>query len=109
MKRCPYCRNLNDPAAIQCRVCENFLVSPGGTICCPVKPMLVGPEKAHGMRNKALAAVAVGLLVKVYWGGYGPWPVVDHPMLVSFREWLEPWLLYGGTAGYFLGFLLRWI
>jgi len=109
MKRCPYCRHPNDPAAIQCRVCGNFLVSTGGTIYCPARPMLVGPEKACEMRNKALAAVAVGLLVKVYWGGYGPWPVVDHPMLVSFREWLEPWLLYGGTAGYFLGFLLRWV
>jgi len=109
MKRCPYCRHPNHPTAIQCRECENFLVSPGGTIYCPGKPMLVGPEKAHEMRNKALVAIVLGLLVKVYWGGYGPWPVVDYPTLVSFRAWMEPWLLYGGTAGYFVGCLLRWI
>jgi hypothetical protein len=109
MKRCPYCRQPNHPAAIQCRKCENFLVPSAATVDFPVKPMLVGPEKAHELRNRALAAIALGLLVKVYWGGHGPWPVVDYPMLVSFRDWLEPWLLYGGTAGYFTGFLLRWI
>jgi hypothetical protein len=107
MNCCPYCRHPNDPTAIQCRECENFLVSPAGAIYCPAKPLLVGAERAHRVRNKALAAIALGLLIQVYWGGYGPWPVL--PTLLSFREWLQPCLLYGGTAGYLVGCLLPWI
>jgi hypothetical protein len=109
MNRCPYCGHSNHPAAIQCRKCENFLVSAGGTVYCPAKPPLVGRGRAHDIRNKALAAIALGLLIRVYWGGYGPWPVVDDPILVRSRQWLEPCLLYGGTLGYFVGCLLRWI
>jgi hypothetical protein len=109
MTRCPYCGHVNNAAAVQCRGCENFLVSPGGTVFCPAKPLLIGPQKAHDIRNKALAAIALSLLIRVYWGGYGPWPVVDDPTLLSFRVWLEPFLLYGGALSYFVGYLLRWI
>ena len=35
------------------------------------KPYWIGPERARAIRKKALAAVALGLLLKVYWGGYG--------------------------------------
>jgi hypothetical protein len=106
---CPYCGHAIQPHDVQCRGCENFLVSAGGTVHCPAKPPLVGPQKARDIRNKALAGIALGLLIKVYWGGYGPWPVVDDPTLLSFRHWLEPCLLYGGTVGYCVGWLLRWI
>jgi len=51
--------------------------------------------------------VVLGLLVKVYWGGYGPWPVIDYPPLVQVRPWLEPLLLYGGGVGYLVGWVLR--
>jgi hypothetical protein len=53
--------------------------------------------------------VTLGLLVKVYWGGYGPWPVIDYPPWAEVRIWLEPLLLYGGVAGYFLGWVLKFI
>jgi hypothetical protein len=53
--------------------------------------------------------VTLGLLVKVYWGGYGPWPVIDYPPWAEVRIWLEPLLLYGGVASYFLGWVLKFI
>jgi hypothetical protein len=109
MKPCPYCGNANHPEAVQCRRCENFLVSAGGTVYCPAKRLLIGPGRTHDIRSKALAAVALGLLIKVYWGGYGPWPVIDDPTLASFRQLLEPCVFYGGTVGYVVGWLLRWI
>ena len=74
-----------------------------------VKTMLVGPEKALTLRQKAISAVVLGLLMMVYWGGYGPWPVMDNPTLLNFRHWLEPGLLYGGAASYCLGWILRWV
>jgi hypothetical protein len=58
------------------------------------------------IREKALSAVALGLLVKVYWGGYGPWPVIDYAPLAQIRPWLEPLLLCGGAAGYLVGWML---
>lgn len=109
MKCCPFCGHANDPMAIQCRKCENYLVSSGGTLYCPARTFHFGPEKAHDIRNKALAALALGLLIKVYWGGYGPWPVLDDPTLSTFREWLEPFLFGGGALGYLAGFFLRWV
>jgi len=80
----------------------------GGTLY-QTKSFLVGPEKARSVRQKALSAIALGLLMMVYWGGYGPWPVMDNAALVSLRHWVEPGLLYGGTASYGLAWLLRWV
>jgi hypothetical protein len=46
------------------------------------------------------------LLIKVYWGGYGPWPVIDYAPFAQARLWLEPLLLYGGGVGYLVGWAL---
>jgi hypothetical protein len=106
MKLCPYCGYANSDNATQCRKCDGPFV-----IRRPAAPVIqtsywIGPEKARVIRNKALAAVILGLMVKVYWGGYGPWPVIDYPPLAQMRPWLEPLLLYCGTVGYFAGWVL---
>ena len=72
----------------------------------PRRPHRIGPEKARMIRQKALSAVVLGLLVKVYWGGYGPWPVIDYAPWAQIRPWLEPVLLYGGALGYLVGWVL---
>jgi len=51
----------------------------------------------------------LGLLVKVYWGGYGPWPVIDSRPWANIRPWLEPLLFFGGVLGYVSGWLLSFI
>ena len=105
MKLCPYCGYANNDNVTQCRKCDGpFVIRPATPLV--RKSYWIGPEKAHAIRNKALAAVLLGLLVKVYWGGYGPWPVLDYPPLVQVRSWLEPLLLYGGAVGYFAGWVL---
>jgi hypothetical protein len=44
--------------------------------------------------------------MKVYWGGYGPWPTIDFPAAaVVLRTFLEPLLLYGGAALYLFGLI----
>ena len=106
MKLCLYCGYANSDNATQCRKCDGPFV-----IRRPETPVFqtsyrIGPEKARGIRNKALAAVVLGLLVKVYWGGYGPSPVIDYPPLAQIRPWLEPLLLYGGAGGYLAGWVL---
>jgi hypothetical protein len=53
--------------------------------------------------------VVLGLLIKVYWGGYGPWPTIDFPVLVTFRTFAEPLLLYGGAALYIFGWVANFI
>ena len=53
--------------------------------------------------------IVLGLLIKVYWGGYGPWPTIDFPVLVSLRAWLEPLLLYGGLGLYIMGLIGRFV
>ncbi len=105
---CPYCGYSNLDAATQCHKCEASLTPTSGTVYRP-KELLFGPVKAHGVRAKALSAVALGLLMKVYWGGQGPWPVLDNPTLAGIRSWLEPALLYGGLGIYLVGWLLNWI
>ncbi|HLI31032.1 MAG TPA: hypothetical protein VKV79_08045 [Terriglobia bacterium] len=60
------------------------------------------------LRRKALAALTLGLMMKVYWGGYGPWTAVSTPTLINLRDWLEPLLLNGGVIGYCAGWVLRW-
>lgn len=108
MKSCPYCGYSNFDNATQCRKCDGpFLTRPASTPS--GKYYWIGPEKAHLFRNKALTVVILGLLVKVYWGGHGPWPVIDYPPWAQIRTWLEPLLLYGGTAAYFLGWALKYM
>jgi hypothetical protein len=75
----------------------------------PQKPHRIGPEKAREFRETALSAVVLGLLVKVYWGGYGPWPVIDYPPWAEIRPWLEPLLLYGGAVAYLFGWALEFV
>ena len=106
MKLCPCCGYSNSDNATQCRKCDGPFVIRRPETSLFQTPYWIGPEKARGIRNQALAAVVLGLLVKVYWGGYGPWPVIDYPPLVQIRPWLEPLLLYGGAAGYLAGWVL---
>ena len=69
----------------------------------------MGPKKARAIRSKALAALVLGLMVKVYWGSYGPWHAIDYPPWAQIRPWVEPLLLYAGGAGYVVGWVLNFI
>lgn len=108
MKHCPYCNFANYDQATECRKCQGSFVtaSSGGPLS---KSHLVGPLKAHDIRRKALSFIVLGLLIRVYWGGYGPWPVMDNPTLVALSDWLEPLFLYGGILGYLAGWVLNWV
>lgn len=106
MKRCPYCGYSNYDNATECRNCQGSFVAAPRTL---YKTYLVGAEKAREIRGKALLAIVLALLIKVYWGGHGPWPVIDFPVLLNVRPWLEPCLLYGGIVGYVVGWILHWI
>ena len=105
MKRCPFCGYSNNDNATQCRKCDGPFVRRPAPAISP-KPRIIGSERARLIRQKALTAVVLGLLVKVYWGGYGPWPVIDYPPWAEIRPWLEPLLLYGGALGYLAGWVL---
>jgi len=107
MKLCPYCGYSNYDQATECRKCQASLITRGPDRVHKAKT--VGPVKAHDIRGKALSFVVLGLLIKVYWGGYGPWPVIDNPTLALLRIWLEPLFLYGGAVGYVTGWVLNWI
>ena len=105
MRLCPYCGYSNYDNATQCRKCDGpFLSRPGTSPS--LKSCWVGPGKARRIRHQALTAVVLGLLIKVYWGGYGPWPVIDYTPFAQARLWLEPLLLYGGGVGYLVGWAL---
>lgn len=104
MKRCPYCGYSNKDNATQCRKCDGPFVSRTATVR-SAKSYWVGPRKARRIRDKALALVALGLMIKVYWGGYGPWPVIDYPPWAQLRPWLESLLLCGGGACYLVGWV----
>ena len=107
MKQCPYCGYANYDQAVECRKCQASFIEQGrGTI---YKAKLVGPVKAREVRSKALSFVVLGLMIKVYWGGYGPWPVYDTPPFSALRVWLVPLFMYGGAAVYFIGWILNWI
>jgi hypothetical protein len=105
MKRCPYCGYSNYDNATQCRKCDGPFVSRPATALAQ-KSYWVGPGKARRFRNKALAVVLLGLVIRLYWGGYGRWPVIDSPFWAQVRWWLEPLLLYGGGVGYLVGWAL---
>jgi len=108
MKPCPYCGYSNLDTATQCRKCDGpfDFDQRRATL---YKRYLIGPIKAHEIRRKALTMLVIGLLIKVYWGGFGPWPTIDNPTLVGLRSWLEPLLLYGGASLYGLGWIANWI
>lgn len=107
MKQCPYCGYTNLDTATVCHKCDGSFVSQQPPTV--HKSYWVGPEKAQAIRSKALTAIVVGLLIKVYWGGYGPWPVVDYPPWTHIRPWLELLLLFGGVLLYLAGWVLKWI
>ena len=80
-----------------CRKCDNSFVAEPGTVY-QGRTHWIGPERAKAIRSRALSMIVLGLLIKVYWGGYGPWPTIDFPALVTLRTFAEPLLLYGGGA-----------
>lgn len=106
MRQCPHCGHYNDESAASCLKCRTPL--PALSRALP-KRRWFGPEKAHEVRRKALGLFVIGLLMKVYWGGRGPWQVIDNPTLASLRTWLEPLLLYGGGVFYVVGWILNWV
>lgn len=106
MKFCPYCGFSNLEADAECRKCGTSLQSYQQTL---YKSYRFGPEKAREFRKKMLGYFVLGLMIKVYWGGYGNWPVFDNDLLVTIRAWLQPILLYGGAAAYVLGWVMKWI
>jgi len=106
MKRCPYCGYSNYDTATECRKCEASLLSHQPTTV--YRSSRFEANMARSLRSKALAAIVLGILMKVYWGGKGPWPVIQNPTLASVRSWLEPLLLYGGAALYVIGLAMSW-
>jgi hypothetical protein len=106
MNRCPYCGYPAYAYALECAKCH-FPLTRGGTLYSPAKTPWIGAERALEIRRKALAVLALGLLLKVYWGGYGPWPVISPPALDHLRSWLEPLFTEGGAAAYAAGWVLR--
>jgi len=106
MKQCPHCGLFNHDTARDCRECGSPLYVQTLAVS---KSYWVGPEKAKALRSKALSFIVLGLLIKVYWGGYGPWTVVDNPTLTGLRTWLEPLFLFGGLAVYLVGWALNFI
>jgi hypothetical protein len=107
MKACAYCGSSNYDHATVCRKCDASFVSPGTLYQGPAH--LIGPRRARDLRSRALSLIVLGLLIKVYWGGYGPWPVIDYAPFAHVRPWLEPMLLYGGVALYLLGWIVRFV
>jgi hypothetical protein len=69
----------------------------------------IGPERAESIRSRALSMIVLGLLIKVYWGGYGPWPTIDYPILATIRTYAEPLLLFGGAVLYLFGWIANYI
>jgi len=109
MVKCPYCGQMNYDRATECRKCQGRIGPETLQTIFEDKSYWMGPEKAKVLRSKALSAVVIGLLVKVYWGGYGPWPVIDYAPWAEIRPWLDPWLIYGGALLYLIGWVLNWI
>ena len=108
MKKCPYCGYSNYDNASACRKCDSPFVVEGGTVY-QGRTYWLGPDRAKRIRGRALSMIVLGLLIRVYWGGYGPWPTLDFPVLVTVRLYLEPVLLYGGGALYAFGLIANYI
>ena len=106
MKICPYCGYSNYDRAAACRKCDASLVAAPGTVYHKVREPWITPARAKVIRGRALAILVLGLLMKVYWGGYGPWPTIDVPAFaVTLRAIAEPLLIYGGAALYLFGLI----
>ncbi len=105
MKTCPYCGYSNYDQASSCRKCDGPFVV--GTLADHPEQRAhrINPRHAHWLRNHALSMVVIGLLMKVYWGGYGPWPTIDLPILATIRYYAEPLLILGGLSLYLLGWI----
>ena len=106
MKQCAHCGRFNYDTATDCRECGAALPAPVQGL---TKTFWMGPEKAKAFRSKALSFIVLGMLIKVYWGGYGPWTPVDNPTLQALRTWLEPLFLFGGTVAYLAGWVLNFV
>ena len=104
MKKCPYCGYSNYDTARVCRKCDSPFVAQTSTVY-QGQTHWIGPQRAKVIRGRALSMIVLGLLIKVYWGGYGPWQAIDFPSLVTLRTYLEPLLLYGGAVLYLFGWL----
>jgi hypothetical protein len=107
MKTCAYCGYSNPDDRVDCFKC--------GTSLAPlpkieeIKRYRFGPDRAHELRKKALGYFVLGLMVKIYWGGYGSWTPYDTDLLMNLRHWIQPALLYGGALAYVIGWVLKWI
>src|SRR5579872_6341248 len=99
MKPCSYCGYSNYDNAAVCRKCDTSFIVERGTVY-HGRSYWIGPDRAKMLRSRALMMIVLGLMIKVYWGGYGPWPTIDSPVLVTLRTFLEPLLLYGGAVLY---------
>jgi hypothetical protein len=108
MKNCPYCNYSNYDNATVCRKCDASFVADYRTLD-KGGAHWIGPVRAKVIRSRALSMIVLGLLIKVYWGGYGPWPTVDFPILVTLRTYLEPLLLIGGVLVYLAGWVAAFV
>jgi zinc-ribbon domain len=106
MKRCSYCGHTNLDEMTDCVKCGASLAP---LRIAEVKTYRFGPEKGRELRKKALGYFVLGLMVKVYWGGYGTWTPYDTDLLMSLRQWVQPVLLYGGALAYVMGWVINWI
>ena len=108
MKNCPYCNYSNYDNARVCRKCEGAFVGTSATVY-DGRSTTIGSQRAKSIRSNALSMIVLGLLIKVYWGGYGPWSAIDYPILASIRTYAEPILLFGGGVLYLVGWILKFI
>ena len=97
MKKCPYCGYSNYDTATICRKCDGAFVITNATVY-QGHTQRISPERTKSIRSYGLSMIVLGLLIKVYWGGYGPWPVIDLPVLATVRFYAEPLLLFAITA-----------
>jgi hypothetical protein len=109
MKKCPFCGYSNYDNARACRKCDNSFLGDLGSVYSG-RPLWLGPRRAKMIRSHALSLFVIGLFMKVYWGGYGPWPVLQFPTpVVTFRTFAEPVLLCGGALLYIFGWIAVFI
>jgi hypothetical protein len=106
MKSCAYCGYSNEDSRDTCFKCGTSLVPLPKY---EIKTSRFGPERARELRKKALGYFVLGLMIKVYWGGYGTWTPYDTDLIASLRTWIQPALLYGGVITYITGWILKWI
>ena len=109
MKKCSYCGYSNYDDATVCRKCDSTFFPQSGTVY-RGRTYWLGPNRARVIRSRALSMIVLGLLMKVYWGGYGPWPTIESPVVaVALRTFLEPLLLYLGAVLYIFGWIAAFI